>query len=688
MRPALRDGGNGVYKYGAAARFPTETFGTARTTGSTPSSSATHPPDTRAAARSAHAQPGRRRRPASPPNSKVKVTFDEAIDPLTVNTGAFLLADGAGNAGAGAGRLRRADPHRHADADGAARATARPTRPRVKSGNAGVDRPGRQPARRRHDVDVLHAGRSARARIFDRHRPTPARQRRPGPAARGRREVPRRPRTASSPRLRFYKQANNTGTHVGHLWTADGPAAGHRHLHRTRRPTGWQQVDLPNPIPVTKDTTYVSSYYSPQRLLRARRRAASTARITRAPLIGAGQRPTAATASTSTAPAAFPTDSCNATNYWVDASFDRTIPPDTRGPAVVTRRPRRRRAIDVAAHGDRRGRVRRAARRRRRVTATTFTLRDAAGRRRRRRPSSYDAQTRTAKLDPDRAAGLSRRRTRRRSRAAPAASRTSPATRWPPTRPGRSPSPASRRPRARAARSCVRHRPGRPVRHLLRRDPARRGPERVRDRRRPGHGRDARPARRPSILASPTRHRRRGHGAHELGPGRRQPDRDAARQEAAPGCSASPTPAARCANGYMKVDTGSAAGAGIDGADAAVPRHRRPLHAQRRERRSRRCTRTPTHGDDEPGRDAARRRRRRRPGRGVHLRPRALGRLHAPGQPGVGGRQARRHRADSSIRPNDLFYGAKAGDVAARLGRPGPASTCRRPTSSSACWRT
>ena len=51
----------------------------------------------------------------------------------------------------------------------------------------------------------------------------------------------------------------------------------------------------------------------------------------------------------------------------------------------------------------------------------------------------------------------------------------------------------------------------------------------------------------------------------------------------------------------------------------------------------------------------------RRPGRGVHIRPRPLGRLHPPGQPGLG-RQKRDGRA-ASIRPDDLFFGAKAGDV-------------------------
>ena len=48
--------------------------------------------------------------------------------------------------------------------------------------------------------------------------------------------------------------------------------------------------------------------------------------------------------------------------------------------------------------------------------------------------------------------------------------------------------------------------------------------------------------------------------------------------------------------------------------------------------------------------------RRRRPGRRVHLRPRPLGRLHAPGQPGLGRPGARRPTAP--IRSDDMFFGA------------------------------
>ena len=50
--------------------------------------------------------------------------------------------------------------------------------------------------------------------------------------------------------------------------------------------------------------------------------------------------------------------------------------------------------------------------------------------------------------------------------------------------------------------------------------------------------------------------------------------------------------AATLSNAYLLVNTAAAPGAGIVEPDDAVPRHGRPLHAERRHRRSRRCIRT------------------------------------------------------------------------------------------------
>ena len=84
----------------------------------------------------------------------------------------------------------------------------------------------------------------------------------------------------------------------------------------------------------------------------------------------------------------------------------------------------------------------------------------------------------------------------------------------------------------------------------------------------------------------------------------------------------------------------------------------------------------------QPGGDAARRRQRRRPGRGVHLRPRALGRLHAPGQPGLGRPGARRQARRSAPTTCSSARGGRRSPTGSTSTR----SRSRRPTSSSACW--
>ena len=120
--------------------------------------------------------------------------------------------------------------------------------------------------------------------------------------------------------------------------------------------------------------------------------------------------------------------------------------------------------------------------------------------------------------------------------------------------------------------------------------------------------------------------------------------------------------------------------AGIVGQHDPVPRHGRPLHAQRRHG-GRDAVLERDDGDDQPGRDAALGRLERRPGGGVHVRPRPLGRLHAPGQPGLGRPGARRRRRDPARRH---VLRRQAGDVQP-TGSTRTRSRSRRRTSSSGC---
>src|SRR5204863_8939172 len=61
--------------------------------------------------------------------------------------------------------------------------------------------------------------------------------------------------------VRFYKETDNTGTHVGSLWTTNGSllATG---TFSGESASGWQELDFSSPVAVTAGTTYVASYFT------------------------------------------------------------------------------------------------------------------------------------------------------------------------------------------------------------------------------------------------------------------------------------------------------------------------------------------------------------------------------------------------------------------------------------------
>ena len=194
--------------------------------------------------------------------------------------------------------------------------------------------------------------------------------------------------------LRFFKQANNTGRHVGHLWSADGQQLAAVPFENETA-SGWQSADLPNPVAITKDTTYVASYYSPGGYFPFDQGYFS------APHDGGLLTALAASDGGNGVyrygASAYPDQTFDATNYWVDAAFDRTVPPDTRGPVVTETVPASSasdvdRNADVTAGFDEQLAVAS-------INASTFTLRSASGA---LVPATvtYEPQTRTAKLDP------------------------------------------------------------------------------------------------------------------------------------------------------------------------------------------------------------------------------------------------------------------------------------------------
>src|SRR5262249_36675779 len=61
--------------------------------------------------------------------------------------------------------------------------------------------------------------------------------------------------------VRFYKETDNTGMHIGSLWSSTGTllASG---TFSSETASGWQELDFTSPVAVTAGTTYVASYFT------------------------------------------------------------------------------------------------------------------------------------------------------------------------------------------------------------------------------------------------------------------------------------------------------------------------------------------------------------------------------------------------------------------------------------------
>ena len=123
--------------------------------------------------------------------------------------------------------------------------------------------------------------------------------------------------------LRFYKNAANTGTHTGHLWTSAGVQLAEA-TFVSETASGWQEVYFSTPVQITANTTYVASYHSP-----TGEYSYSDNYFTSA----YNSAPLSAIVNSVANPngvynygvsGTFPTLSYQSSNYWVDVIFDST----------------------------------------------------------------------------------------------------------------------------------------------------------------------------------------------------------------------------------------------------------------------------------------------------------------------------------------------------------------------------
>src|SRR5262249_37766342 len=141
--------------------------------------------------------------------------------------------------------------------------------------------------------------------------------------------------------VRFYKASANTGTHIGHLWTATGQLLASA-TFTGETASGWQQVNFSQPVQINKDTTYVASYFAPPAGLHPKAVSYSSPPPplgTNPVITNVDSPPLHALRNTGgvvngvftyASSSAFPTSSSDASNYYVDPVFTPqsfTTPP-------------------------------------------------------------------------------------------------------------------------------------------------------------------------------------------------------------------------------------------------------------------------------------------------------------------------------------------------------------------------
>lgn len=136
--------------------------------------------------------------------------------------------------------------------------------------------------------------------------------------------------------IRFYKFAQNTGTHTGRLWSQNGTQLGQA-TFVNETADGWQQVLFANPVPVTANTVYVASYLTNTGRYAADENYFANA-YTRAPLTALADS-TPGGNGVYRSGGGFPNSAWNAANYWVDVVFTTNGTPPPVPVAVTAKTP-------------------------------------------------------------------------------------------------------------------------------------------------------------------------------------------------------------------------------------------------------------------------------------------------------------------------------------------------------------
>ena len=139
--------------------------------------------------------------------------------------------------------------------------------------------------------------------------------------------------------IRFHKGNQNTGTHVGSLWSASGTRLASA-TFMAETASGWQEVSLDPPVAIAANTTYIASYFSSAGYYSATLHYFTSQATVTGPLTALASGTDGPNGLYRYGASAFPDQTAADANYWVDVVFS-TEPPalDTTPPIVITRTP-------------------------------------------------------------------------------------------------------------------------------------------------------------------------------------------------------------------------------------------------------------------------------------------------------------------------------------------------------------
>ena len=128
--------------------------------------------------------------------------------------------------------------------------------------------------------------------------------------------------------VRFYKGSQNTGTHVGHLWSSTGTLLATA-TFSGESASGWQQASFPSPVAINASTTYVISYVAPAGHYSGDNGYFTSSSVTNGPLTALRDGDDGGNGLYRYGQSVFPNSTWQSSNYWVDVVFQASTPAPT-----------------------------------------------------------------------------------------------------------------------------------------------------------------------------------------------------------------------------------------------------------------------------------------------------------------------------------------------------------------------